>query len=105
MTVHPPREKDSNKTVGQVAVVTPACLEKIARNVDFTKLKVFIIDEADHMLSDENTSNVINAINLVKPKLPTDIQFLLLSATFNKKDISNIANIGQTFKEITIEKS
>ena len=105
MTVHLPREKDSNKQAGQVAVVTPAYLEKIARNLDFTKLKIFIIDEADHMLSADNTSNAINAINLVKPRLPADTQFLLLSATFNEKDLSNIANIGQTFKEITIEKS
>merc|ERR1719362_2040231 len=91
--------------LSQDAVVTPAYLEKIIKNIDFTKLKIFIIDEADHMLSSENTSNALSAIDKVKKVLPADVQFLLLSATFNEKDLSNIASIGQTFKEITIEKS
>jgi ATP-dependent RNA helicase DeaD len=65
---------------------------------------VFIIDEADHLLDEANSSNAVDTLKVMRPSLPDNTQYLLFSATFEDRHMQAIANIGTQYKEIRVAK-
>ncbi|KAL7712847.1 ATP-dependent RNA helicase [Entamoeba marina] len=58
-----------------------------ANNIDLTKIKYLVIDEADVLLDDSDKNNPTSVFNLlmaIRKMLPSTIQTILISATFPK---------------------
>lgn len=97
--------KPSN--VGQILIAVSGSFTKmlISRKLNMNNLKVFIIDEADHLfdikISVEFYNYIMNAIRM--KMIPEKTQFLLFSATYSAEIKRKILELLKQVNEIAIK--
>jgi ATP-dependent RNA helicase DDX19/DBP5 len=93
--------------IGQVLVTLPGSFSKLLKKkCDFSSLKAFVVDEADHLLDSKNSAEFYNSLNyaIQSSVIPKSAQFLLFSATFNEEIKTDIVKLLREMNEITIKK-
>ena len=93
--------------LGQVVVTLPGTFSKMLKmKADFSTLKVFVVDEADHLLDSRNSPEFYNSLNhaVINSSIPSNVQFLLFSATFSDEIKTDIVKLLREMNEITIKK-
>lgn len=93
--------------MGQVLVTLPGSFSRILKaKADFSHLKVFVVDEADHLLDSKTSPDFYNSLNhaISSDQLPKNVQFLLFSATFNDEIKTDIVKLLKEMNEINIKK-
>ena len=93
--------------MGQVLVTLPGSFSRILKaKADFSTLKVFVVDEADHLLDSKTSPDFYNSLNhaLSSGQIPKNVQFLLFSATFNDEIKTDIVKLLKEMNEINIKK-
>ena len=100
--------RDSKSSdLGQVVVTLPGTFSKMLKlKADFSTLKVFVVDEADHLLDSRNSPEFYNSLShaLSNSSIPSNVQFLLFSATFSDEIKTDIVKLLREMNEITIKK-
>jgi ATP-dependent RNA helicase DDX19/DBP5 len=101
--------KDSKPTdLGQIVVTVAGSFLKVLRSktMDLSKLKVFVVDEADHLFDSRNSPEFYNGCGhaLRSGDIPDKTQFLLFSATFSDQIKTDIVKLLKEMNEITIKK-
>jgi ATP-dependent RNA helicase DDX19/DBP5 len=93
---------------GQVVVTVAGSFLKAIRtkSLDLSDLKVFVVDEADHLFDIKNSQEFYNTLTQVVKNndIPSNVQFLLFSATFSDQVKTDIVKLLKEMNEITIKK-
>lgn len=93
--------------LGQVIVTLPGSFNKLLKmKCDLSSLKVFVVDEADHLLDSKNSPEFYNTLShaLTTSTIPSNVQFLLFSATFSEDIKTDIVRLLKEMNEINIKK-
>ena len=101
--------KDSKPSeYGQVLITVAGSFLKAVKTktINLAHLKVFVVDEADHLFDVNNSSEFYNGLtHLIRSNgIPSNVQFLLFSATFNDQVKTDIVKLLKEMNEITIKK-
>lgn len=101
--------KDSKPSdLGQIVVTVAGSFLKSLRSktLDLSHLKVFVVDEADHLFDSKTSPDFYNGIAhaIRSGELLEKVQFLLFSATFNDQIKGDIIKLLKETNEITIKK-
>ena len=101
--------KDSKPTgPSQVIVTVAGSFMKAIRtkSISLANLKVFVVDEADHLFDTRSSQEFYNGLShlIAKKEIPSNVQFLLFSATFSDQIKTDIVNLLKGMNEIAIKK-
>jgi ATP-dependent RNA helicase DDX19/DBP5 len=95
-------DKDVSKESGQIIVITPGNFKNIfltKKKLSLEKVKIFVLDEADYMLTNDLTSDVVKRTFKLFSEKKYKIQILFFSATYTQE---NIKFIKQYYKKCYI---
>lgn len=96
------QKESKNFDIGHVVVTTPAQIDKyLKKKVDFSNVKILVVDEADTMFVDEN---VVTLISTIINKLPDNKQIMLFSATYNDKVREMVQKTLKEANQISLKK-
>ena len=105
--VTPVLAKEEPEKLGQIIVMTPVNFENyiLKRNKKaIQNLKFFVLDEADEIMKNENTSPSIKRAFTLFQKEKMNVQVLFFSATFNNTCIRKIKDFYKTVYMIEVKK-
>jgi len=92
-------DKDVSKESGQIIVITPGNFKNVflqKKKLSLEKVKIFVLDEADYMLTNDLTSDIIKRTFKLFAEKKYKIQILFFSATYTS---ANIKFIKQYYKK------
>ena len=95
-------DKDANKESGQIIVITPGNFKNVflqRKKYSLEKVKIFVLDEADYMLTNDLTSDIIRRTFKLFHEKKYKIQILFFSATYTS---ANIQFIKQYYKKLYV---